>query len=99
MTGSWPVKKIDHRDTNRGNNRWLNLREATNSENGCNRAAPSSNTSGSKGVSWYSPRGKWRAAITVHGRQRCIGYFDKKEDAAAAYQKAAISHHGEFCRN
>ena len=33
MTGADPIDIVDHEDTGRGNNRWLNLREAANGPN------------------------------------------------------------------
>src|SRR5437868_4115705 len=33
VTGSWPTDKVDHRDRDKLNNSWDNLREATNSQN------------------------------------------------------------------
>ena len=37
VTGEWPDAEIDHRDLDRGNNSWENLRAATSSQNHANR--------------------------------------------------------------
>lgn len=29
MAGAWPTRQVDHRDRDRANNRWTNLRDAT----------------------------------------------------------------------
>lgn len=36
MTGRWPTRLIDHVDGNKGNDRWLNLREADKQQNSGN---------------------------------------------------------------
>ena len=56
MTGAWPVAQLDHRNGVRHDNRWENLREATNGENNQNAAIRSNNTSGFMGVCWDSHR-------------------------------------------
>lgn len=75
VTGEWPKVHIDHDDTNRSNNAFKNLREATVSQNHFNIGLTASNTSGFKGVSWFKQRRKLRARITVNkilllGRRR-----------------------------
>lgn len=47
-----------------------------------------SNTSGVKGVSWFSPKGKWRATINFRRKAVHLGYFDNLEDAAKARKEA-----------
>lgn len=95
--GTWPPR-IDHRDTDKTNNRIANLRPATGQQNGFNRAAPKHNTSGVKGVSWCARTGKWRAHITPDRKFRCLGRFDRLEDAIAARSVAASLIAGEFAR-
>lgn len=87
---------VDHKDRNRQNDRWDNLRAATREQNARNSAMQSNNKSGFKGVDWRPERRKWRAMIGVDGRQRCLGYFSSPEEAHAAYCEAADRHHQEF---
>lgn len=98
MTGEWPSDQIDHWDLNRANNRWENLRKATNSKNSANTRRPMTNTSGFKGVWLDKPTNKWRAKIQVRGEQRYLGYFDTPESAHHAYVVAATQYFGEFAR-
>ena len=98
MTGRDPVAEIDHVDGDRSNNRWANLREASHSENGCNKPPPRSNTSGFKGVYFDRFAGRWKAQIKFAGRRRHLGRFDTPEEAHAAYRSAAARLHGAFAR-
>lgn len=98
MTGEWPPEEIDHVDGDPSNNRWVNLRVADRTENCRNTCTPSHNTSGNKGVCWDKRRQKWRAYIVVAGKQRSLGSFTHKHDAAAAYAHAANEIFGEFAR-
>lgn len=98
LTGQWPTNEIDHINCDTGDDRAANLREATTSENHGNIRLQSNNTSGFKGVSWDKIRGKWQANIKKNGRMFNLGRFDRKEDAASAYEHAARSMFGEFAR-
>lgn len=97
ITGDWPPDglHIDHADGNPGNNAQSNLRLASNAQNMANAGACSRNTSGIKGVSWKADCKKWRVRF---GRKHYFGLFDNKEEAAAAYEKAAREIAGEFAR-
>ena len=87
-TGYWPVNQIDHRNRIKHDNRLKNLREATNAQNKQNLSMLKTNTSGYKGVSWYSPTGKWKAQIQVDGKNRSLGYFATPKEASEAYKRA-----------
>lgn len=89
---------VDHVDGDGLNNRRKNLRHATQLENNRNQKRRNDNTSGLKGVSWNKRDKKWRAAISVLGRTKNLGYFDTPEEAHAAYCIAAIDLHGQFAR-
>lgn len=95
MTGEDPIDFVEHENRDRDDNRWSNLRKATNSQNQAN-AKWSTNTSGFKGVSWQPSRGKWIAKITVNGLSKNLGRYDSIVDAAKAYRQAAIEAWGEF---
>jgi hypothetical protein len=88
--------RIDHRDTDRANNRIGNLRECTRSQNQCNRGKPSNNTSGIKGVFWNSQCNKWHARIQLNYKRFHVGFFQKLEDAAEAVKEAYERLHNDY---
>lgn len=96
MTGEWPKEDIDHENLIPSDNRWKNLREATDAQNLQNIGTPKHNTSGLKGASWREDKQKWRATICSRGKWRHLGYFSSKEEAHAAYCAAALELNGEF---
>jgi len=96
MASTWPPHEIDHRDGDGLNNRWMNLRAATRSQNGQN-SKPTENNTGLKGAHRYK-NGRFVAHITADGRLRHLGYFDTAEEAHEAYAKAAREHFGDFAR-
>lgn len=96
MTGEWPVSQIDHIDGNPKNNKWSNLRLATNTQNSRNSSKPKNNTSGFKGVSFVSRLNKYRATIMVNRKSIHLGCFSDVKDAVLAYNEAAKSYFGEF---
>jgi HNH endonuclease/AP2 domain len=98
MTGAWCRPMIDHRDCDRTNNRWKNLRCATFSANAANRGRPRNNASGFKGVHRRRDSGKWRAQIWKDGRAIYLGQFRTPEEAHAAYVAKARELFGEFAR-
>jgi hypothetical protein len=98
MRGCWPEAEIDHKDGNRSNNRWSNLREASHSENQWNMSRRRDNTSGFKGVNWHKGERKWHARIMLHGRHIHLGSFDSAEVAYEAYKAKALELFGEFAR-
>ena len=89
-------EEIDHKDTNPLNNLEINLRICTKSQNQHNKKLQKNNTSVYKGVVWYPKYNKWKAQIMINKKPLFLGYFTIKEDAARAYNAAAIKYHGEF---
>ena len=74
-------KSVDHINNDRKNNKLTNLRWATLSENQHNRKINKNCSSGSKGVSFVKKTNKWRARISINGKEIYLGSFMKKEDA------------------
>jgi hypothetical protein len=97
VTNKWPKQQIDHMNHDRSDNRWENLREATPAQNQQNRQAKKPNVL-FKGVhpDTRNPQRPWFAYITVNGQRHMLGYFATPEEAALAYNKAALHAFGEF---
>lgn len=89
---------VDHINGNPQDNRFANLRLASNIENCWNRKINRNNKSGYKGVSWHKGQRKWVAQIGYMWKRLCIGYFETKEEAARAYDTKAIELFGKFAR-
>lgn len=85
--GEWP-DQIDHINGVRDDNRLINLRAVTCSENSLNQAINSRNTSGDMGVYWHKNISRWLASIKINNRQRHLGSFSNKEDAIKARKYA-----------
>lgn len=84
MQGEWPTGAIDHKDGDRTNNSWDNLRVASRSTNSRNRKKNKNNTSGTTGVYFCAGRGRWDAYIHTDGKRKSLGSFMYEEDAIFA---------------
>ena len=91
---------VDHIDRSRLNNSKSNLRVCTQSQNSKNQSMPKNNTSGYKGVVYdgrpENLKKRWQAQIKSNRKNIKLGRFLTKEEAAMAYNEAAILHFGEF---
>jgi hypothetical protein len=97
MEGYFPEEGIDvdHKDRDKSNNKWANLRMATRSCNNMNKSLQSNNTSGIKGVSIDS--GKWKASITLNKKRHYLGCFKEKHEAAMARYAAEKKYNFNNC--
>jgi hypothetical protein len=90
--------QTDHINGNGLDNRRVNLRPVSHSQNAMNRGMRSDNTSGFKGVTWDRKGQFWRVRIWVDGRNLVVGRYDDPTQAALAYDEEARRHFGEFAR-
>lgn len=90
--GEWPSNQIDHINGVTIDNRIVNLRVVTTTENARNAHMKSNNTSGITGVVWDKTKRKWKAQIMVNGRCVNLGRFNTLEEAAAARKEAATKY-------
>lgn len=94
------LPRVDHRDRDGLNNRRLNLRFATQSQNLANSERRRAK-SGYRGVKPITKPGRikiWQANIRVHPRSIYLGAFATAEEAARAYDARAQKEFGEFAR-
>lgn len=89
-------KEVDHIDRNKLNDKINNLRAASRIQNMKNKSSQKNSSSKYVGVSFHKKTKKWYAQIRIDGRLKFLGGFKIEDEAAAAYNKAAEIHHGEF---
>lgn len=99
MTGNWPPHTIDHVNRVRTDNRWVNLRAATGSQNNANAKVHRHNTSGFKGVYFDTRLQKYVAQVRWEGKNHYAGCFDTPQAAAKARRAKAEELHGQFVRD
>jgi hypothetical protein len=93
MCGEPPPFRLDHENRMPTDNRFGNLRQATQSQNCANKI---SKLAASRTRGTWPVNDKWAAATYKNGRRHYLGRFNTVKEAAMAYDEAAFSHHGEF---
>lgn len=93
MKGEWPTFEVDHEDLNRGNNKWLNLRAATSSQNAFARG----NENPDRGIE-VLPNGKYRPRIGFQGSSLHLGCFNDIDQARSVRHQASKKLFGDFVR-
>lgn len=88
-TGNFPSGIVDHKNRDKTDNRFLNLREVSFAENAQNIVNPhGKSNSGLRGVFYDERYKKYRAYIFVNGKRKNLGSFDDAESAKSAYLSA-----------
>lgn len=83
----WP-NRIDHINGKRDDNRLVNLRDVSATENNRNKCISKANSSGVTGIHWHRRDRSWYAIIYDGGRKRHLGSFATKERAIEARKQA-----------
>jgi hypothetical protein len=91
--GRWNL--VDHINHNKLDNRKENLRIVTQQQNLCNQRKKNGCKFPYKGVK-ATKSGKYSSMITHKGKGMDLGTFATIEEAAIAYNNAAIKIHGEY---
>lgn len=90
-------EEIDHKNGIKYDNRIINLRGGTKSQNLQNQTKPQcSNLSGFLGVSFQNTSQKYLAQIQTNGKKKFIGLFDCPKEAHEAYLTSKRELH-DFC--
>ena len=90
--GEDPKMDIDHVNGDRADNRIINLRQISRSENLQNQCKPRSKVSGYLGVTRHFD-GRWRARVRVNGKYMHLGCFSTALEASIAYKTAKSLYH------
>lgn len=95
-TGEIPDFQIDHKDLDKSNNSWSNLRKATPILNNANKIVQKNSLTGIKGVGYRSDINKWSARIGYQNKVIWLGYHSTQEGAENAYKEKAKELFGDF---
>lgn len=98
VTGTWPANRIDHKNRCRDDQRFSNLREASDGQNKANSKVRIDSVLSIKGVRLHECGGYqsriWNGERNIH-----LGIFPTSEQAKEVYDKAAEAMFGEFARS
>lgn len=96
--GKWPDGEVDHCNGVRTDNRIVNLRDVTVTQNrqNCIGQPTKRKFSRFKGVGYDKRPRKWVARIVVNKKSIHLGSFDTEDQAAKAYETAEKQYFGQF---
>lgn len=93
--GEFPLQ-IDHKNTNRADNRLRNLRPATNSQNNHNKKTRKATNTGEPNVYFDVRYGSYRACIYADGKRIHLGSFKSLAKAKRAVRHGRAQHQPYF---
>jgi hypothetical protein len=89
-------KYLDHINRIKTDNRIINLRPSSFTQNQRNKNIRVDNKSGHTGVSWSKASQKWTARIKYNNKYLHLGVFNKIEDAIEARYEAEDKYYKEY---
>jgi len=95
MTGDVP-KYIDHVNQIKDDNRWVNLRECSHTENMRNTQVRKTSLTGVRNVQLHKHSGLYHVVLRISGVRKSFGYFKELEQAEQAAISARTQHYGNF---
>jgi hypothetical protein len=90
IIGRFPLKEVDHINRKKNDNRWVNLREANQSQNQHNRSINIKHSTELKGVTKVG--NKYSSRIN----KQYLGCFKTAKDAHEAYKRSSLLLHKEY---
>lgn len=94
---NYPLKQIDHKNSDKLDNRRSNLRLVTNQQNSWNKPKANRNSrSGYKGVTYNKRDNNWRSVLSLNGKRYELGRYDTPLEAHKAYVAKILELHKQY---
>lgn len=96
MTGSWPVKKLGHKNRIKTDNRWDNLRIASDYQNASNTSRKNKSNTDVRGVYFCTRTSMYVAEVRHRGKRVLYKRYKTLEEAKCVVEQIRSKYHGEF---
>lgn len=90
--------EVDHKDTDKLNNKLSNLRLATRAENGANKPIRRDSSTGVKGLCWHKAGNTWMGQVKKDGVKHRV-YNQYRATVEAWLIAKRLELHGDFANN